>query len=64
MTEMRVVYSDRWGDVIDRATDDCVEIRWFDTTSGMDGDDFNTFLTRYTEQVEACGRTGGRSPVA
>ena len=54
-----VKYSDQWGDVIDRPRDHCVEIRWFDTTSEMDGEDFSTFLTFYAEQVEACGREGG-----
>ena len=51
-------YSDKWGDILDRPDDNCVEIRWFDTTSQMDGDDFNNFLTRFAEQVETCGRSG------
>lgn len=56
MTQATIVYGDHWGEIIDRPTEDCVEIRWFDTTSAMAGDDFNEFLTRYAEQVEACGR--------
>jgi hypothetical protein len=59
MTAARIVYSDYWGDIIDRPEDRCVEIRWFDTTSAMQGDEFNTFLTRYAEQVEECGRGNG-----
>ncbi len=51
-------YSDQWGDILDRPEDNCVEIRWFDTTSQMNGHDFNNFLTRFVEQVEACGRSG------
>ena len=49
-------YTDRWGDILDRQDDDCVEIRWFDTTSAMNGSEFGDFLTRYAEQVELCGR--------
>lgn len=51
-------YSDQWGDILDRPEDNCVEIRWFDTTSQMNGHDFNNFLTRFVEQVEAFGRSG------
>jgi hypothetical protein len=56
MAEARLVYSDNWGDVIDRPSDNCVEIRWFDTTSAMNGADFNAFLADYASQIEACGR--------
>ena len=58
-SNIKIIYSDRWGDIIDRQSDDCVEVRWFDTSSAMDGADFNTFLTRYAEQIEACGRSNG-----
>ena len=53
-----VVYSDRWGDIIDRPDDDCLEIRWFDTTASMEREDFNAFLTTYAGQVEARRRPG------
>ena len=56
MTDMSVVYTDQWGDIIDREQDDCLEIRWFDTTSAMAGDDFNAFLSHFAEQVAARGR--------
>ncbi len=56
---VQVVYSDQWGDVVDRPEDDCVEIRWFDTTSQMDGNDFSEFLTRYVEQFEQSNCNNG-----
>ena len=59
MGDAQIIYSDRWGDVVDRPTEDLVEIRWFDTTAEMDGDAFNAFLARYAEQVEACRRGAG-----
>ena len=54
-----IVYSDKWGDIVDRPDDDLVEIRWFDTTAAMDGDDFNAFLDIYADAVERCGRSSG-----
>lgn len=54
----RIVYSDRWGDIIDRPDDDCVEIRWFDTTRDMSGDEFNDFLSTFADHVEELGRSG------
>lgn len=59
MSTGTVEYSDRWGDIVDRPADDCVEIRWFDTTADMEGDDFNAFLTHYAGCVERCGRANG-----
>lgn len=59
MTTVKALHSDRWGDILDRPHDACVEIRWFDTTSEMSGDAFNTFLETYAGCVEACGRPGG-----
>ena len=59
MPNLKIVYSDSWGDIIDREADDCVEVRWFDTSSAMGGEDFNAFLVRYAEQVETCGRRYG-----
>jgi len=54
-----VVYSDKWGDIVDRPDDDLVEIRWFDATAAMDGDEFNRFLDAYAGAVERCGRSSG-----
>lgn len=59
MAEPRLVHSDRWADIIDRPEDDCVEIRWFDTTTHMEAEEFNEFLAAYAGHVEACGRSGG-----
>ena len=58
MTSVRTLYSDQWGDILDRPEDDCVEIRWFDTSADMSGDDFNEFLGTYAGHVEICGRRG------
>ena len=58
MTTVRTLYSDQWGDILDRPEDDCVEIRWFDTSTDMSGDDFNEFLGTYAGHVEVCGRRG------
>ncbi len=58
MTDTTVLHSDRWGDILDRPADGCVEIRWFDTTAQMSGDDFNTFLATYAGCVERCARGG------
>ena len=58
MTMVRTLYSDQWGDILDRPEDDCVEIRWFDTSTDMSGDDFNEFLGTYAGHVEVCGRRG------
>ena len=58
MTSVRTLYSDQWGDILDRPEDDCVEIRWFDTSADMSGDDFNEFLGTYAGHVEVCGRRG------
>ena len=59
MAAPRLVHSDRWADIIDRPEDDCVEIRWFDTTTHMEAEEFNEFLAAYAGHVEACGRSGG-----
>lgn len=59
MATARIVHNDQWGEIIDHPDDDCVEIRWYDTTSDMSGDDFNRFLKTYAGQVEACGRANG-----
>ena len=48
-------HADKWGECIDRPDDDCVEIRWYDTTSGMDGDDFNQFLSDLRPPSKAAG---------
>lgn len=38
-----IMYEDQWGEIIDRPTFKLVEIRWYDTTSEMSGEDFNAW---------------------
>lgn len=52
MTVAFVKYVDQWGECIDRPEDNCVEIRWYDTTKDMDGDDLNQFLTHFATVIE------------
>lgn len=58
MTLPTVVYADRWGECLVRPDDGCSEIRWFDATAEMDGDDFNAFLAEFASVVEAAGLPG------
>lgn len=51
-----VVFEDRWGDILDRETEDLVEFRWFDTTADMSPDDFKASLTNFAACVENCRR--------
>ena len=53
-----IEYVDQWGECSVRPTDGCSEIRWFDTTSAMEGDDFNKFLAEFATVVEGSGLTG------
>lgn len=55
MPNARYVYEDRWGGVIDHGN--YIEIRWYDATADMSGDQFNTWLSEFASQVEATGRT-------
>ena len=59
MDAAKLLHSDRWGDILDRPEDGCVEIRWNDETAEMSGDDFNGFLEIYAGFVERCRRPGG-----
>ena len=52
-----ILYEDRFGDVIDRPDEDLVEIRWFDTTTDLDGAGFDDWLDRFAGVVERAGRT-------
>jgi hypothetical protein len=51
-----VVFEDRWGDILDRANQDLVEFRWFDTTADMSADEFKASLANFAACVEKCGR--------
>ena len=59
MCNAMIEYADQWGECIDRPTFNCVEIRWFDTTTDMEGEHFNQFLATYAGIFEKCGRSGG-----
>lgn len=59
LAKATVTHSDQWGDVIVRPDDNCVEIRWFDTTATMDGPDFNKFLDSYATSFEQGGQACG-----
>ncbi len=51
-----LVYEDPWGEVIDRPSQDLVELRWFDTTEAMSKQAFQGWLTEFAGCVERCGR--------
>lgn len=53
----KIVWEDAWGEVIDRPETDVIEIRWYDTTSELDRDTFNSWLARFAGTVEAAGRS-------
>lgn len=55
MTEQ--VYEDRWGEVFDRPSADLIELRWFDTTAEMSAGEFQTWLEKFADCVERCGRS-------
>ncbi len=55
MTEQ--IYEDRWGEVFDRPSADLVELRWFDTTAEMSASEFQSWLNKFAECVEKCGRS-------
>jgi hypothetical protein len=55
MTEQ--IYEDRWGEVFDRPSGDLIELRWFDTTAEMSASEFQSWLTKFAECVEKCGRS-------
>jgi hypothetical protein len=47
-----VAFTDAWGEVIQRPEHDTIEIRWFDSTAAMSGDEFNDWLSRFATEVE------------
>lgn len=51
------VFEDQWGACIDRPDDGYLEIRWYDTTNAISGDQFNDWLARFADAVESTGRT-------
>lgn len=57
MSNPRYVHENQWGGIIDHPAG-YLEIRWYDATSEMSGDDFNQFLSDFATQIEATGHTG------
>ena len=53
-----IIHDDRWGQIIDCAGEGYVEIRWFDTTEHMTGEEFNAWLTAFAGHVERARRAG------
>ena len=53
-----IVWEDKFGEVIDRAEEGFVEIRWYDTTAGMTSDEFNQWLAGFATTVEERRRPG------
>ena len=58
MASAEIVHDDTWGQIIDYAGAGYIEIRWFDTTERMTGDEFNQWLTVFADRVEAARRAG------
>lgn len=58
MDEPSIAYEDRWGTIIDRPAVGFIEIRWFDTTTAMSGDDFKRFLTTFADLAVQLRRPG------
>lgn len=52
-----IAFTDEWGEVIDRPEHDTIEIRWFDSTATMTGNQFNDWLSRFAAEVERTGRS-------
>lgn len=46
-----IIYEDQWGEIIDRPDAKLVEIRWYDATADMSGDQFNDWLTTFAKHV-------------
>ena len=46
----QILYEDVWGEAIDR--DGYMEIRWYDSTAAMSGDQFNEWLSVFAGYVE------------
>jgi hypothetical protein len=56
MSDTRHAYEDRWGEIVDRPALGLVELRWYDTTAEMSGDQFEGWLTTFAGHVEQLRR--------
>lgn len=53
-----VIYSDQWGEIIDRPDNDYTEIRWFDSTSEMTSDEYMRWVSVFAGKVSEKRRAG------
>ena len=53
-----ILHEDEWGSVIDRPEAGYIEIRWYDATAEMTGEQFNAWLARFAGHVEQTRRAG------
>ena len=51
MADSRVLHEDEWGEILDRPDQDILEIRWYDSTADLDGQEFNRFLAVFADFV-------------
>ena len=51
-----LIFCDQYGDIIDRAEDGFIEIRWFDSTDAMSGEEFQSWLERFVGELERLER--------
>lgn len=56
MAGSHIIWEDKWGEIIDRPDVDLIEIRWYDTTTDLDGERFNQWLRRFADAVEQARR--------
>lgn len=57
MAGSQIIWEDKWGEIIDRPDVDLIEIRWYDTTTDLDGERFNQWLRRFADAVEQARRS-------
>jgi hypothetical protein len=56
--DVRHVYEDRWGEIIDRPAAELVELRWYDSTAAMSAQQFQAWLATFAGHVERLRRPG------
>ena len=56
--ESEILYEDAFGEIIDRPEAGFIEIRWYDSTEQMTGDEFNQWLSEFAGYVEQKNRVG------
>ena len=52
------LHDDEWGAIIDRPDEGYIEIRWYDTTRGLDRATFNEWLAMFVGHLEKHPRAG------